>query len=45
MQPNLINIFQRSQEHSKEVIGILREGSDNRVRDRSPMLIKAMPAK
>ena len=33
MQPDLVNIFQRSQGHLKEVIGILREGSNNRVRD------------
>ena len=33
MQPNLINIFWRSQEPLKEVVGILGKGSDDRVRD------------
>ena len=33
MQPNLVNMFQRSQGHSKEVIGFLRGDSNDGVRD------------
>ena len=32
MQPDLQNIFRRSQEHLKDIIEVLREGTDDRAR-------------
>ena len=31
MQPDLINMFQRLQGHSKEVVGVFKEGSNDGV--------------